>query len=313
MSKRALLYTVITIGLLYAIRAFEYAGIRRAPGGEFGKLRTVYEEENNFDLILIGSSRAECQFYNPIIDSITGLQSYNLGLTGATLPFVATTLDAYLVHSKAPKYVVLNLDLHTLGDNTDTVYHFPRYFAFLGNEKLYEGLNARDGRFFFFKWLPFYSMPYFSDRYRSSVVHGWLRRPTPYDAGYANGFAPTYTNPRRGDLDTVAIIETHAEIPVAVWDAVNHIREICAANNCRLFFVVSPLFVRQEERVTSYGRSLNAFHDYALANNISWIDLGHDSLRFQKQFYADPGHLNLDGARVFTRHFSSQLVQYLDK
>jgi hypothetical protein len=311
--KRALLYTVIAVALLYAIRAFEYAGIRRAPGGEFAKLRTLYEEENNFELVIIGSSRAECQFYNPIIDSVTGVHSYNLGLTGATLPFIATTFEAYLVHSKAPKYVVLNLDLHTLGDNTDTVYHFPRYFAFLGNEKLYEGLNARDGRFFFFKWLPFYSMPYFSDRYRSNVAYGWLNRPTKYDAGYAQGFAPTYTNPLRGDLDTMTIIETHADIPPAVWESVNRIRELCAANNCRLIFVVSPLYVRQEACVTNYSHSLTAFHDYAVANNIGWIDFGHDSIRYRPELYADPGHLNLPGAKEFTLHFSPELGQYLEK
>lgn len=311
--QRALIYIALTIGLLYAIRAFEYAGVRRSQGGEFAKLRTVFGEENDFDLLVIGSSRAECQFYMPAIDSATGLHSYNIGMMGATMPFIATTLDAYLVHSKAPEYVVLNLDLHTLGDDNDTVYLFPRYFAFLDNEKLYEGLQERDSRFVFFRWLPFYSLPYFSDRYRSIAIHGWLGRPTLYDADYAQGFAPSYPHPLRGDLDTVTIIETHAEIPQAVWDGTDHIRDVCAANNCRLIFVVSPLFVRQEENVTGYEQSLNTFRDYALANSIGWIDLGHDSIRFQQELYSDPAHLNKQGARTFTGHFSSVLVQYLGK
>lgn len=313
MSKRALFCIALAIALLYAIRAVEYAGIRRAAGGEFDKLRTVFEEENNFDLIVIGSSRAECQFYNPVIDSATGLRSYNLGMMGATAPFVATTLEAYLLHSEAPRYVIMNLDLHTLGDNNDTVYHFPRYFAFLDNEKLYEGLKERDGRFPFFKWLPFYSMVYFSDPYRSNAMHGWLGKATVYDADYVQGFSPSYPLSSRGNLDTVTIIETHAEIPAAVWTSVNRIKEICAANNCQLIFVVSPLFVRQEERVISYAQSLEEFRLYAQTNNIGWIDLGHDSIRYSADLYTDPAHLNKQGAMLFTRHFSSELRQYLGK
>jgi hypothetical protein len=232
-------------------------------------------------------------------------------MTGATMPFIASTLEAYLVHSKAPKYVVLNLDLHTLGDNNDTVYRFPRYFPFLDNEKLYEGLNRHDGRFVFFKWLPFYSIPYFNKRYLSNSIHGWLNSPTQFDGDYAGGFAPSIDNTNWGDLDTATMIETNAEIPQAVWDGVDRIRKICSENKCTLIFVVSPLFVRQEACVKNYTESRKKFHEYTVANNIEWIHLGDDTLRYQKQYYTDPAHLNPDGARIFTRRFCSVLEQYL--
>lgn len=311
MSKRALLYFALAIVLLYAVRACSYAGLHRVQGGEFAKLRTVFEEENNFDLVIIGSSRAECQFYTPLIDSVTGLRSYNLGMTGAVMPFIASTLEAYLVNSAPPKYVVLNLDLHSLGDNTDTVYKFPRYFAYLGNEKLYEGLVARDKRFLFFRWLPFYSMPYFSNRYLSNSIRGWLNKPTQYDADYELGFAPSITDTTWGDLETAKMIATDPDIPPAVWESVERIRMVCAENDCRLIMVVSPLYYRQEEAVTNYMRSFEAFRVYADANQIPFLDYGHDSIRFQKQFYADPAHLNKSGAKDFTRRFSSGLMQYL--
>lgn len=309
--KRALLYTALAIALLYAVRAIEYAGLRRASGGEFAKLRTQFETENNFDLLVIGSSRAECQYYTPLLDSATGLKCYNIGMPGATMPLIATSLEAYLVHSNAPKYVVLNLDLHSLGDNNDTVYEFPRYFAFLGNEKLYDGLQQRDGRFFWFKWLPFYSLPYSGVRYMSNSVHGWMGTPTVYDADYEQGFSPCIPDHRWGDLDTATMIVTHAEIPQAVWDGVQRIQTICSERHCTLLFAVSPLFHRQEACVESYPQSFEAFRAYAAEHYIAWIDLGHDPIGRQKEFYADPAHLNKEGALLFTRRFSSALVQYL--
>lgn len=311
MSKRVLVYIAVAIGLLYVVRALEYAGLRRVQNGEFAKLRTVFEEENNFELVIIGSSRAECQYYNPIIDSVTGLTSYNLGMTGATMPFIAATLEAYLVHSKAPEYVVLNIDLHSLGDNTDTVYKFPRYFAFLDNEKLYKGLQERDGRFFYFRWLPFYSMPYFSNRYLSNSVRGWMNKPTLYDADYIQGFAPSVSDTSWGDYDTATMIQTHAVIPAAVWAGVKKIDSICKANNCQLIFAVSPLYYRREESVTGYANARDSFRDYAVSSQIPFIDLGHDTLRYMQHMYADPAHLNKTGAISFTRRFSTALRQYI--
>lgn len=309
--KRALVYLAVAVAILYAVRAIEYAGLRRMQGGEFAKLRTVFEEENHFDLVIIGSSRAECQFYNPIIDSSTGLHSYNLGMTGAVMPLIASTLEAYLVHSAPPKYVILNLDLHSPGDNTDTVYKFPRYFAFLDNEKLYEGLSERDGRFPFFRWLPFYSMPYFGNRYLSNSVRGWTQTPTDYDAEYVQGFAPSVPDTISGDLDTVRIKPVNASIPKAIWDGLERILVLCNDNHCKLIITVSPVFHRQEEAVTSYTSSLEAFKSFAMQKEIPFIDMGHDSLRFDKSRYADPAHLNKQGALEFTRKFSAQLKQYL--
>lgn len=309
--KRALIYSAIAIGLLYIVRAFEYAGIHKIKGGEFAKLRTVFEEENNFDLLVIGSSRAECQFYMPLIDSVTGLKTYNIGMTGAVMPLIATTLEAYLVHSAPPKYVVLNLDLHTLGDNTDTVYKFPRYFAFLGNEKLYEGLVERDERFRYFRYIPFYSMPYFNNRYLSNSVRGWINKPTVYDADYVQGFAPSIQDYEIGDLDTAHMENSSADIPPAIWESVERIRKICSEHHCKLILVVSPLFHRQEATVTNYSKSHAAFRDYAGENGIPFLDLSHDSIRFQKEMFSDPAHLNKTGAILFTRRFSAALTQYL--
>lgn len=309
--KRALIYTAIAIALLYVVRAIEYEGLHRLQGGEFAKLRTVFEERNNYDLLVIGSSRAECQFYPPVIDSATGLRCYNIGMTGAVMPFIAATLDAYLVNSTPPKYVILNLDIHSLGDNTDTVYKFPRYFAFLGNEKLYDGLVARDNRFLFFKYLPFYSMPYFGNRYLSNSIRGWAKMPTLYDAEYEQGFAPSIPDTTLGDLDTARMLSSNATIPATIWESMENIRAICIQHNIKLILVVSPLFHRQEENVSSYSASYNAFRDYADRNKVPFIDLGHDSIRFQKELYADPAHLTGEGARIFTRRFCSILAQYL--
>lgn len=311
--KKSLVFAFIAIALLYVVRAFEYAGIRKNEKGEFAKLHLSFEEKNNFDLIVIGSSRAESQFYMPHIDSCTGLNAYNLGMTGAVLPFMRTTLEAYLVHSTPPKYVVLNLDLHSFSDNPDTIYNFPRYFAFLNNEKLYEGLKERDKRFLFFKYFPFYSMPYYTSRYFDSSIRGWIGKEGKYDAYYESGFAPEPVNSKLGDFDTLTIPYFNNPAPAFAIPELDKIDSICKKNNTRLIFALAPLYCRWEEHVVNYPALKEQFHDYAAKHNISFIDLSHDSIRFNQTLYADPAHLDKAGALLFTRHFCDSLGQYISR
>jgi hypothetical protein len=39
--------------------------------------------------------------------------------------------------------------------------------------------------------------------------------------------------------------------------------------------------------------------------------MSHDSIRFNKNLYSDPAHLDKEGAMLFTRHFCDSLGQYI--
>ncbi len=309
--KRSLIFVCFAIALLYVVRSIEYAGIKKNKQGEFAKLRLAFEDKNNFDLVVIGSSRAECAFYTPMIDSSTGLTSFNLGMTGATMPFIRSTLEAYLENSTSPKYVILNLDLHSFADNPDTIYSFPRYFAFLNNEKLFQGLKARDHRFTYFKYLPFYSMPFYSARYFSSSIRGWIGKVGKYDPDYVQGFAPYVKNNKMGDLDTLSIPIFNTPAPKYEWDEIAKIDSICKKNNSKLIFVLAPIFHRWEVNVVNYGQLKQQFHSYADLNAIPFIDLSEDSIRFNKELYSDGPHLDKAGAMLFTSHFIQDFRQYI--
>lgn len=309
--KRALTYALFAIALTYVIRELLYIGIRKNKGGEFDKLNTAFVKTNDYDILIIGSSRAECQFYPPIIDSATGLRSYNIGMTGAVMPFIAASLDAYLENSAPPKYVILNLDLHSLGDATDTVYKFPRYFAYLNNTELYKGLAQCDSRFTAFRWISVYSMPYFGTKYLSNSLHGWMNIRTDYDADYVQGFAPSIPDYKTSQMDTMRLIQTNATPSDNIVAALDHIREVCDSNNVQLLFAISPLFYRQEDAAIGYEKSKSIIKSYAESYDLIWIDMDQDSIRFRSAFYSDPAHLNKQGAMVFSRHFCEAIRQYI--
>jgi len=95
-----------------------------------------------------------------------------------------------------------------------------------------------------------------------------------------------------------------------VWSAFLQIEELCKKNNSQLILVVTPLFHREEQIVANYEESLKKFRDYATTKAIPFIDMGHDTIRFDKTKYADPAHLNKLGALEFTRRFYPRLMQF---
>ncbi len=308
--KRAFLFVIASILLLYLVRELEYEGVRRNESGEFGKLRETFLEAQDYDMIYIGSSRAECSFYPPVIDSMTGLRSYNIGMTGATMPFIRASLEAYLVNSKAPEYVVLNLDIHSFTDSPDTIFDFPRYFPYLSNPALLKGLQEADHRFTAFRWLAPYSMPYFNAHYLDASLRGWTNKPGNYDAAYTRGWAPSLPNDSIGDLDTITIRPFVSEPPAFIWENLDRIDSICKKNNIRLILVLSPIFPRLDKQMLNAFECKMRFRSYATSKELAFIDLSGCCL-FDKRYYSDPAHLNPAGAREFSLDFSGEVRQYL--
>lgn len=311
--KRTALFTLSALLLLYAIRELEYAGLRRNEKGEFAKLRQAFLESHPCDILIIGSSRAECQYYTPLIDSFTKLHSFNIGMTGATPPFIRTSLEAYLENSPAPKYLIYNFDLHSLSDNPDTVHHFPRYFAYLSNEKLREGLQKRDHRFTAFRYFAPYSMGYFNARYLNASIRGWTNKPGKYDNLYREGYTPCEIPKNHLPFDSIKMPDLNMGIPAFVLEELKAIQEICSQNKIQLVLVISPVHHAQRKHVLNYSELESEISSWCVNQHVPLLNLGNNAIGENEKYYADPSHLNENGAMLFTMAFSDSLTQYLPK
>ncbi|HEU4716918.1 MAG TPA: hypothetical protein VFU15_03765 [Bacteroidia bacterium] len=307
--KRAAFYILLVTALAWLMREAEYEGIRRNREGQFDKFNTCFARKNNFDLIIIGSSRAESHFRPDIIDSATGFHSYNAGMVGATLPFIEGTLEAYLENSAPPKYVVLNIDYHMFIASDDTIRYFPGYFPYLGNHALYEKFRERDPRFTYFKWIPFYSLPYLGSKYFDNALHGWFNVPGRYDSTYIRGYTPiAAASP--ADIDTITIKPYSPWLKESSWKSLDRIISICHEKNIKLIFVLSPLYHRLSEAIVNEKTIIARFHEIAVKNGFVLMDYSHTFISEDKTLFSDLDHMNRRGALYFSRLFSRDLAQY---
>ncbi len=310
--KRVLICLLLLLLFAYGAREALYMGVRMNKTGEYGKLNTIFLEHNTYDCLIIGSSRAESHFNTRIIDSIIGLNSFNAGLEGATMPFILGSLEAYLEHSDAPKYVILNLDIHSFSDNNDTIHRFPRYFPYLGNKKLYECLSERDHRFPWFKNIPFYSLPYFSDRYLDASARGYLSKPNEFDRSVYKGYAPVPAKMQQ-DVDTIKYKPFSSKPPEIVKKSLDRIFYICETKKSKLILVISPLYYKETQSIVNKDEIMDWLNKGCAEADLQLMNYVSSEICQDKEFFADPNHLNKPGSESFSRSFSVDVLKYLTK
>ena len=302
MIKKIITYVTACICILFVYRSFLYIGIRKNKQGIFSKYNDVFlKQGNNYDVLFLGSSRAEMHFAPRIFDSITKFNSYNLGISGASVKVNYVILKTYCHQHQKPKHIILNIDYFSLKSDVDTLNDFPRYFPFLNNDYLRAELNTVDGRFTSFYYNPFHSLPYTQIEFLSASLHGWLNISGKYDTLMYKGFQTVPSN-EGGQISKSKPI--YSFISKKNRNYIDSIVSFSKKNKIHLTLVTSPIYGKGYHHVLNKSVLVNQLNDIAGINHIPYFDYT-DSLIFNDpKLYFDEEHLNFIGAKKFSNHFS---------
>lgn len=309
--RKLILYSGIALALVWLIRELEYRMIHHSNVPEFVKLRKTFLDSNSTDILIIGSSRAACQFNPEIIESTTGYRVWNAGMTGATLPFFRTTLEAYLENNTSPKSVLLNIDLHSFNDNNDTVFDYPRYFPYLENNALYNGLLRQDPHFKLYKWIAPYALAQGNTRLLNIALRSFQMDDDCNSLTCRHGFEMSQYKGRIGDLDTI-LYTTQAPAPSqTLLSELDAIVTRCKQEKIQLIFVITPLYKKLHTSLKNYNLRVEEIRRIATQSHTQFIDCSGHEVSANKQMYTDAAHLNRQGADLFSQHFADLLREAL--
>jgi hypothetical protein len=309
--KKILLYFFVFLSFLYLYREILYVGIRKNEYGIFRKFNEIFLcNKQSYDLLFLGSSRSEMHFNPKIIEEKTKLNSYNLGVSGATPRISNALFNAYLENNKSPKYIILNVDYFWLNTDEDILNYFPRYFPYLGNQTLSRELNKIDNRFNSFYYNPFYSIPYTQATYFSASLHGWLGIIGKYDSLSYKGF------------QTSELIKNDTtELPEPIISFIskknkNDLSKLISfikSRKIKLILVTSPIFGNGNFQVKNKKKLINEIEEIAYQYQIPYFNFT-DSLNYNDlNLYSDYTHLNRFGANMFTTSISVILEKIIKK
>lgn len=289
--------------LAFLVRFVLHEGIRKNKAGLFDKFNEVFHGSDFHEVIFVGSSRAECHFNPRIFDSITGLNSYNIGVSGSNNYFTYGILKSYLSNRKAPEIAIMNIDYHFSNESSDTIYEFPRFFPYLDNEILFKELAKRDKRFYFFKYIPFYSLPFLGEKYLNCAVRGYTNKQSSYDLNCYKGFQFIHPIEFKA-IDKKDTVSYNASLLKENADYLDSIISICKTNKIDLYFVVSPAHTIVSSRIKNLDEHLSKFKSIAAKSTIPFFDYTNDTICKQDDLFADLYHMKKSGADLFTAKFA---------
>lgn len=311
MIKKIAIYTIAFICLLFVYRAFLYTGIKKNKQGVFNKYNELFlKQGNTYDVLFLGSSRAEMHFNPKVFDEITGLNSYNMGMSGASPKISLALLKTYCHQHQKPKHIIFNLDYFSLQNDTDRLNDFPRYFPYLKNSYLRHELNRMDNRFNSFYYNPLHSLPYTQIDYLSNSLHGWLNISGKYDTLMYKGYQTSELKGLNTDDEPKPI---YSFISMKNRGYIESIILFTKTNNIKLTLITSPVFGGGKKNVLNKTALTNQLKNIAYSNHISYFDYT-DSLNYQNpQLFADYFHLNRQGALKFSQSISLSFDNILVK
>ena len=112
-----LIFLIMALGIACAGDYMVSHGLRKTTIRPFAVWNDIYNDNNlDNDLVLIGASSCWAHYNPRILDTILHISTYNLGIDGHTwYPFQPLRYYTYVKYAKAPKYVIINIDMVTFG------------------------------------------------------------------------------------------------------------------------------------------------------------------------------------------------------
>ncbi len=252
------------------------------------KIVNIYNTENkNFDVVFLGSSRANNHFV-PQLFNDKGITSFNYGMSGSRLEESVLMLKLMLERNYKIKNLIVEIDLN-ISSNGFSEGTRARFMPYLHDSNVIEQhYKNRIPNFNTLYYIPFY-------RYIN------------YEAkiGFREMFFSAI-NKKSNDLDNLGYYPLLTQTNDMKYDlskrkptrnvAFDEIKQICKKNNINLIAVTTPIC----QNTVNFNYFKQVKEVYPEVRN-------YEQVIQEDRYFSSCGHLNNDGATLFTQHILKDL------
>lgn len=298
---------LLCTGFLSLLYQLYRKGYNRFYSFEKGRINEIIEGKKNYDILFIGTSRTYHQINPAIIDSITGMQSYNAGIDGANLLEMNLVLQAYLKSHKPPKMVVADVSLLCFAVKRQPFFDPNMYYEYLDNEIVYNTLKPYK-RVFLLKTLPFFRFPETDDMLRQNAILGYFGKKSVDNKRFYQGFL-SY------GFDTISLplqrrYQTIYEIDDLGLKLMNTIITTCKKSDIKLIITYAPEYEAKGQGLNpAFFPTLTAI---ALKNHIPFWNYRWETIGADHRLFKDEHHLNRIGADIFSGILAKDITKTLN-
>ncbi|MBA3663196.1 MAG: hypothetical protein H0W61_03180 [Bacteroidetes bacterium] len=302
MIRKAITYFIFITVLLFGLRELHYYGLLKQKEGYYAKYKTAFFQKNHYTVLFLGSSRVEMHYNTQLFDTLTGENSFNLSLAGATPQVAFAALKAYLVNSAPPEKLFYEIDYHFIKNKSNEIKEFNNYFPFLKNETLRSEFSKIDNRMNHFYYDPYFSFPYTGFKNLSTSVHGWMGVPNLTDSLYYKGYLKEVLRPHL-KYDSAQPVFSYFNITDRNY--LDSIIILCQKNKTIISLITSPLFAGGKLDVANKEQVISHLQNIAGIHKIEYYNFSSLSFCNQRTLFVDHFHMNAGGASEYTHYFAS--------
>jgi hypothetical protein len=306
------IWIIIAYLSLEAYRVFIDYGIKQNKVGVFHKLNEVFTGNTAYDLVILGSSRAESHISPVLLDSGLGVNAFNLGIPGSYMHQQMVFLNSYLVHHPQPKTILLSIDIHGYKKETDydLISDYNRYFPYLNQPVFYKEMKVISPRYFYYKHVAAYSLAFDKkDENLNYALRGYFNY-NKHTLSYYKGFA--FSPYEKNGSDTLKKELAFESLPPRIiWNAWENLTKFCEKHKIKLIVVFTPLHKNLRSKILNQTQLRTAIKQI-FKNNVC-LDYTMHNMSDASIYFSDPTHLNQLGAAKFSQILTLDLKQFLDK
>jgi len=240
---------------------------------------------------------------NPrIIDSITGLSTYNAGINGGRLFEFSMVFNGYLLHHPAPKMLVLTLDPWSFELNKEMM-DYSQFFPFIGRNKFVAENLSGIGKGTALRYLPFLDFIYMDDNIKTNALRGLAGR-TEMKSWQFDYKGYLSTRPQCLDSITVWPGDTllNPKMEASEIAKLQAMIETCRKKNIEMIITYAPEYRhRYQEKYLNFSKFILFVDDLTKKNGIPFYRDDNLSLGQNPCLFVNNGHTNVQGAIEYSQ------------
>lgn len=285
------------------------SGLRRINTSSFGVWNRIVDGKIDADVVISGSSRALTHYDPRVIEELTGLKAFNIGLNGSQTDMQLARLKTYLRHNKTPRLLIHNLDVFSLQITHDGVYDPAQYIPYLAEPAIYAALMHIDSDYWKAKFLPLYGYSVQDLRFNWILgimgFFGW----DPSEDHFL-GFKPRYTAWTE-DFERFKMMNPHGVRIDLEADGVKEMEgliRLCGEQGIKVLLVYSPEYQEMQRLTMNRDQVFARFAELRDQFSVPMWDYSNSPISAGKQNFYNSQHLNADGARVFSQEVGAKIL-----
>ena len=303
---RRFIVKTFVIGLVlflgaWGLDAFMTNRLFRSNARMFSTYNAIFSDTLQSDAVIMGSSRGQVQYIPAILDSILGLNCYNLSVDGRCIDAEIVMYNLYRKHAPKPKLIIQNIDFGTLQRSNG--YEREQYAPYLNKDDLFKQIKESEGFTWADRWLPLVRYAGYYEVIKEGLgLKNKLAAPVMY-----KGWCGHDDEWDGSTFDAITAVPFVVN-PVAAEMFDDYLAE-CKAEGIQVVLVYAPIYIGVTEKMDSVQFMFDTYQSFADKYDFPVLNYTYDSLSYDTSYFYNATHLNKKGAEIFTSKLAMGLKE----